>query len=96
MSRNVGNELNHTLRNILKERRSHLLSIGKTCICNVYRRAMVDTVGRWAKRALLPALTDGAMWTMITAKDYTKMNGVKNYVNYFRYNMRHASILPEF
>jgi hypothetical protein len=56
---------------------------------------MVDIVCRWAKRTLLPALTNGAIWTMITAKDYTKMNGMKNYTNYFKYNMRHAGIFPE-
>ena len=101
-SRNVGNELNYTLLNIPKERRSHLLRGGslkssiKKCICNVYRRAMVDTVGRWAKRALLSALTIGAMWAMITAKDYTKINSMKNYTNDFLYNMRHAGIFLEF
>jgi len=83
VSRNVGNELNYTLRNIPKERISHLLCGGslkyniKKCICNVYRRAMVDTGGRWAKRALLPTLTVGAICALITAKDYTEMNGMK-------------------
>jgi hypothetical protein len=83
LSRTVGSELNYTLRNIPKERRSQILRRGslksniKKRICNVYRRAMVDTEGRWAKKALLPALTIGAIWAMITAKDYTEMNGVK-------------------
>jgi hypothetical protein len=102
LSRNVGDELNYTLPNIAKERRSHLLRGGslkssiKKYICYLYRRAMVDTVGRWAKRALLPASTIGAIWVMITAKDYTLMNGIKNYTNYFLYNMRHAGIFSEF
>jgi len=67
LSRNVSNELNYTLRNIPKELRSHLLRGGslkssiKECICNVYRRAMVHTEGRWAKRALLPVLTIGTI-----------------------------------
>lgn len=60
------------------------------------RKAMVCTVGRWAKRTLLPALTNGAIRAMVTAKVYTKMNGIKNYTNYFRYNTRHANIFPEF
>ena len=78
LSRNVGNELSYTLRNTAKQRRSHLFRGGslkssiKKCICIVYRRAMVATVDCWAKRALLPALTNGAIWTMITAKDNTK------------------------
>jgi hypothetical protein len=77
LSRNVGDELNYTLRNISKERRSHLLRGGslkssiKKYICNLYRRAMVDTVCRWTKKALLTASTIGAIWAMIIAKDYT-------------------------
>jgi hypothetical protein len=68
LSRKVGNKLNYMLRNIPKERRSHLLrsssmkSSIKKCIISVYRRTMVDTDGRWTKRALLPALTVGAIW----------------------------------
>ena len=83
MSRNVGYELNYTLRNITKERTSHLLRDGslkssiKKCICNAYRRALVDTEGRWAKRALLLALTNGTVWAMITVKDYTKTDGME-------------------
>ena len=57
---------------------------------------MVDNIGRWAKRALLPALTTGAICAMITAKDYTRMNGMKNCTNYFFYNMKHAGIFSEF
>jgi hypothetical protein len=51
--------------------------------------AAVDTVGRRVKSVLLPSLTIGTIWAMITAKDYTIMNSIKNYTNYFRENMRH-------
>ena len=61
----------------------------KKCVCSVFGMAAVDTVGRRVKSVLLPSLTIGTIWAMITAKDYTIMNSIKNYTNYFRENMRH-------
>jgi hypothetical protein len=57
------------------------------CLCNIYGRAAVNrgTFGSGVKTVrLLPALTVGAIWAMITAEDYSITNGVKNYTNDFR------------